>query len=137
MSPRIDWPELFFSPNGRAGRTPFLIAAVVLIVGLVVYQSVVSGSALHWVTGIVVYPLLVYCGACVLAKRLHDRGRAGWWAAVVLVAMIMVWPHPREPWDLIGLAIIVWGVVELALMPGEQGTNRFGPNPHRVGAAAA
>ncbi|HYF23089.1 MAG TPA: DUF805 domain-containing protein [Caulobacteraceae bacterium] len=130
MDGRIDWSALFFSASGRAARTPFLIAAVILIVAWAVYEAVVSG-ALHWMTGWIVYPVLLFCGACVLSKRLHDRGKTGWWAALVLFAVVMVWPHPEGVLDFIGLLVIGWAVVELALMPGEQGANRFGPNPMR------
>jgi uncharacterized membrane protein YhaH (DUF805 family) len=31
MNGRSEWAELFFSSNGRLSRTPFLIAAAVLI----------------------------------------------------------------------------------------------------------
>ena len=54
---------------------PSLIAAGVLLLIAVFYETV-AGTALHWITGWFVYPALFYCGACVLSKRLHDRGRA-------------------------------------------------------------
>ena len=72
----IDWRVLFLSPHGRLARAPFWLAAAILIVVLVLYESAVS-VALHWVTGWIFYPVMVFCGACVLSKRLHDRGRSG------------------------------------------------------------
>jgi len=129
MNTRIDWPELFFSSSGRVGRLPFLLAAVSLIVMLALYQSALGDNVF---TGVFAYPLLFFSGACVLSKRLHDRGRSGWWTAVILFAFIMIWPHPEGLLDFLGLAVIVWAVVELGLMSSEQGANRFGPNPMRA-----
>lgn len=129
MNARIDWPELFFSSSGRVGRLPFLLAVVSLVVILALYQSALGGNVF---TGVFAYPVLFFSAACVLAKRLHDRGRSGWWTAVILFAFIMIWPHPEGVLDFLGLGVVFWAVVELGLLPSEQGSNRFGPNPMRA-----
>ena len=133
MNGQIDWGELFFSADGRAPRSPSWIAAVILLVLGAAYDGF-APAALHWITGWFVYPPLFYSGACVLSKRLHDRGRSGWWAALVLVAIVAVWPEPGRIFGplafLFGLAV-VWAIVELGVMPGEDGANRYGPNPLR------
>ena len=49
----------------------------------------------------------------VVAKRLHDRGRSGWWQWLVLV--------PVLGWT--------WLLVELYILPGSPGANRYGPHP--------
>jgi uncharacterized membrane protein YhaH (DUF805 family) len=128
MNGQIDWSELFFSAKGRAPRLPSLIAALILLLVAAFYEAV-AGTTLHWITGWFVYPPLFYCGACVLSKRLHDRGRSGWWAALVLVAVVAVWPHPESFWDFFFTLVLLWALVDLAIMPGEAGTNRYGPNP--------
>ena len=129
MNQRSDWPELFFSSSGRVGRLPFLLAAVLLIVLLALYQSALGDNVF---TGVFAYPILFFSGACVLSKRLHDRGRSGWWTAVILFAFIMVWPHPEGVLVMLGVLVMIWAIVELALMPSEQGSNRYGPNPMRA-----
>jgi len=134
MNGQLDWSELFFSARGRTARTPFLVAAFLLVGAAAVYEAVV-GSTLHWLTGWFVYPGLIYCGACVLSKRLHDRGRSGWWAALILFALLAVWPRPIGFFDFLFAIALIWAVVELGLMGGEQGANRFGPNPMRPVAA--
>jgi uncharacterized membrane protein YhaH (DUF805 family) len=126
--------ELFFSASGRASRAPSLLAAAVLLALGVLYQAAM-GPVLHWITGWFVYPALIYSGACVLSKRLHDRGRSGWWAALVLIAVVAVWPRPESFFDFLFVLVLIWALVELGLMPGEPGANRFGPNPLRLAAA--
>ena len=128
MTGQLDWVELFFSSAGRLARGPFLLAAVVLLVVLTLYQAV-TGPTLRLLTGWLFYPGLLFSAACVLSKRLHDRGRSGWLAAIVLVAMVAVWPGPTGLFDFLFSLVIVWAIVELGALAGEQGANRYGPNP--------
>lgn len=128
MSERSEWAELFLSSNGRLPRTPFLVAAGVLIGAAVLYEAI-AGYTLHWLTGWLVYPALLFSGACVLSKRLHDRGRSGWWSMLILIAVIAVWPQPEHFLDFMFSLVIVWAIVELGVMGGEQGANRYGVNP--------
>ncbi|MDO8377391.1 DUF805 domain-containing protein [Phenylobacterium sp.] len=130
-----DWGALFFTADGRLARTPFLIGAAVLIALAAIYEAV-AGVTLHWLTGWFVYPALIYGGACVLSKRLHDRGKSGWWAAVILFALVAVWQPPLNPADVLLTVLLLWAAVELGVMPGEQGTNRYGANPLRTAAVA-
>jgi uncharacterized membrane protein YhaH (DUF805 family) len=131
MSDRSEWAELFLSSNGRLSRTPFLITAAVLI-GLAVFYEALANYTLHWLTGWFVYPILLFSGACVLSKRLHDRGRSGWWSLLILIAVIAVWPQPEHFLDFLFSLVLVWAIVELGVMGGEQGANRYGPNPMKT-----
>ena len=126
MNGRIDWAELFLSATGRLARTPFVIAAVAILVLIALYEAVVH-TTLHWLTGWFVYPAVIYAGACLLSKRLHDRGRSGWWAAPIIVALIAIWPQLDGFFDFLFGVLILWALVELGLMGGERGANRFGP----------
>jgi uncharacterized membrane protein YhaH (DUF805 family) len=128
---RSDLRELLLSARGRLGRAPFLAAAAALILLLSLYQSM-APPTLHLLTGWVVYPALVFAGACLLSKRLHDRGRSGWWAVLVLAAAFAVWPRPDGFWDFLFAVVILWAVVELGAMPSEPGANRYGPGPART-----
>ncbi|MFZ5669967.1 MAG: DUF805 domain-containing protein [Pseudomonadota bacterium] len=133
MSGQIDWVELFFSSTGRVARAPFLIATAVLVALAALYEAAV-GPTLHWLTGWIVYPCLLFSAACVLSKRLHDRGRSGWLAGVIILALIVVWPVPTGFLDFAFSLAILWAAVELGVMAGEQGANRYGPNPTRAAA---
>ncbi|MES2032579.1 MAG: DUF805 domain-containing protein [Pseudomonadota bacterium] len=130
MNGQIDWVELFFSSTGRVARGPFILAAVVLVAIASLYEATV-GPTLHWLTGWIIYPALLFSGCCVLSKRLHDRGRSGWIAAIIVLALIVAWPVPSGFLDFVACLVIVWAIVELGAMPGEQGANRFGANPVR------
>ena len=134
MSAQTDWGALFLSANGRVARTSFLIAAAILLGVASIYEAVV-GVTLHWLTGWFVYPALIYAGACVLSKRLHDRGKSGWWAALVLSALVAVWPQPIGFLDFVFGVSLIWAAVELGLLAGEEGANRYGPNPLKPGLA--
>ena len=103
-------------------------AATFLLVLAAAYEVGVAG-ALHLRLGWIVYPALLFPTACILSKRLHDRGRAGWWAFLIVWALVEVWPAPTTRLSYAFVAILVLGFVELGLMPGEPGANRFGANP--------
>jgi uncharacterized membrane protein YhaH (DUF805 family) len=137
MNGRVSVGELFLSPAGRAPRLPSLIAAAILLTLAVLYEAMVDEQrVLHLLTGVVAYPALFYAATCILSKRLHDRGRSGWWAALILISTVAVWPHPIGFFDFPFFLVIVWASVELAILPGEPGANRYGPNPLKPLAAA-
>jgi len=125
MGGNLDLRDLFLSADGRITRTPFAIAAIILLLVFGLYQSVDS-STLHWVTGWLIYPVLVFLSVCVLSKRLHDRGKSGWFALPIVLAMISVFSPPLGFFDFFWGCVLAWAVIELGLMPGEQGANRFG-----------
>lgn len=131
---RIDWRHLFASPEGRCSRGRFWFAVLALLFLAALYEAVV-GSTLKLLTFWFVYPALLASGACVVSKRLHDRGRTGWWAALVLVGVMLIWREPSAARLLVALPIMIWSIVELGLLNGEPGSNRFGPSPLTVATA--
>ena len=124
---QIDWSLLFFSSSGRLARFPFLIGLAAVMTTLLLFENAMP-SILRELTAFVFYPGLLFTSACLLSKRLHDRGRSGWWAALVLLAFALVWPSPTGPRGLF-LIVVIWAIVELGVMTSEEGSNRYGPNP--------
>jgi uncharacterized membrane protein YhaH (DUF805 family) len=51
---------------------------------------------------------------------------------VILAALFAVWPWPVGFLDFLFGLVLIWAVVELAVMGGEPGANRYGPNPLRA-----
>jgi uncharacterized membrane protein YhaH (DUF805 family) len=131
LSPvRTDVVELMLSSTGRLSRAAFLAAAAVLLALASAYEyGLHRGLGLK--AGWIVYPLLLFPTACILSKRLHDRGRAGWWAFLVVWALIEAWPTPSNLFGLAALAVLAVTFLDLGLMPGEPDANRFGANPAR------
>ncbi len=72
----MDWKSLFFSAEGRIGRSAFWIGWLVLL-GV----NVVAGwiPLIGWLISIA----SIYCTVCVYSKRLHDMGKSGW---------LQIWP---------------------------------------------
>ena len=130
MNTPIDWKTLVISAEGRLSRVQFWIAGGILFVVMAIYEGLVAGAAaFHWITGWPIYIAALFFGTCVLSKRLHDRGRSGWYAAPILFALTGVWTGFNSPADAVFLVILIWAVVELAVLTGETGGNRFGPSP--------
>jgi uncharacterized membrane protein YhaH (DUF805 family) len=46
-------------------------------------------------------------------KRCHDRGKSGWWMLVTLIPIVG----------------FIWWLVDLGILEGQEGENRWGPNP--------
>ncbi len=124
--PRADIMALFFDSSGRVGRIGFLLKISVLILILAAYDAVARGEV-HILTGWLVDWPLFFSAACVLCQRLHDRGRAGWWSAPILLAFCVAWPHPHGAVGGVALAATLASGLWLGLAAGEPGFNRYGP----------
>lgn len=147
--------------RGRTSRTGFYCSfGLVYLVGLLsvpltiaetlMFRSSDLGWAnpLHWITvalGLAVAAF--FLGAFV--RRLHDRNKPSWWllvffgphvACVLAVSQI---PEADQRALMLGLIrgmfvaapFLVWGLVEISLLSGTPGPNRFGPNPRPLTVA--
>jgi len=57
--------------------------------------------------------LSLWVGLAVYVKRCHDRGKSGWWLLLMLVPFVG----------------IIWWLVDLGILEGQQGPNKYGPDP--------
>ncbi len=121
-----DVRELFLSSSGRMSRAPFLAVIGVVIALFWLYDQHVGGL-LRTATGWLVDLLLLFSGCCALSKRLHDRGRAGWWAGLVLLAFLLSWPFPVGPVGWVAILVLAAFAIDLTILPGQKRFNRFGP----------
>lgn len=103
-----------------------MVAGAALMAILYGYDAI-AGGILRLLTGWAVFFLIFFSSACILSKRLHDRGRSGWWAALVLWAFIVAWPEPEGLVDFLMVLVLAGAAIELCLRPGEARANRFGP----------
>ncbi len=114
----MDWKYLLTSFEGRINRGKFwagvgvLIAASILasIVDMMLGTTTEGGFG---IVGIIVSIASIYPALAVYAKRWHDRDKSGWWTLIGLVPVIG----------------FIWFIVELGILEGTRGPNRFGPDP--------
>jgi uncharacterized membrane protein YhaH (DUF805 family) len=119
-----------FGFTGRLSRAGFweTVASILLIDVLIVLGAMyvadsrppgaeVLLQAAPWAVAI----LTVWGSLATSIKRLHDRGRPGW---LILVALI-----PVLGW--------LWLLVDLFLLEGDEGRNRYGRPPHAPAGSAA
>ncbi|MBI1396723.1 MAG: DUF805 domain-containing protein [Betaproteobacteria bacterium] len=107
--------ERLFSFRGRMSRRSFWWTGVA--VGAVfVAGYVLLGRSFGRAAVFALYPPFLWVGLAICAKRMHDRGHAAGWLAVILIPAV-------------GPLLLF---LELALMRGTQGENDYGPDPREV-----
>jgi uncharacterized membrane protein YhaH (DUF805 family) len=129
--------SLFLSFRGRIGRTQWWLGMlVVVLVAAVMLAIAFWGNAPIFALPFI---LFVFVSIYALAvKRVHDRGRSGWWVLVfifvpgVLDRITDRLTEESPLWwvlVLIGSALTIWGLIELGFRRGTEGTNDYGPDP--------
>jgi uncharacterized membrane protein YhaH (DUF805 family) len=150
--------ELLFSFQGRINRPDFWMAFLATCVGALATAGLVIGIyyILIWTRGLQAVPgfgaswilagLLVFGPLTVItlalgAKRLHDRGKSGWWLFLYwIVGGILVGLGYWYLFDTIGYVmlgigafLVLIGFVDIGLGQGTVGPNYYGPDPSHVG----
>ncbi len=136
------WPailDLLLGFEGRLSRSGFCIAALTL--AAIVYLTLECAAGLPgmlggFVTGIA-YSKALYPAAALTAKRLQDRDKGIAYVYLflgipVLISIInMLTADLRNPLVIalsaLYLTIVLWALIELLMLPGSRGTNRFDP----------
>jgi uncharacterized membrane protein YhaH (DUF805 family) len=125
----MDIPNLLFSFQGRIRRLHYWLAAISVGVVVGVIASILmpmSGIAQGTPNPIfmaligIIYLVDIYIGLALGAKRCHDRDKSAWFLAIGLIPLIGA----------------IWLFVELGILDGTQGPNRFGPSPKGIGEPA-
>jgi uncharacterized membrane protein YhaH (DUF805 family) len=154
----MDWNWFLFSFEGRINRAKFWHAAFIWFATVFSFMTIflfvvvgslrASGSDLHFVSTKTMHPafyllgspllvIAVWLFAATVIKRLHDRGRSGWWFAPFFIAPGLLdklsdWLDNPPLALLVGalsFGLSVWCFVELFCLRGMNGPNRFGPDP--------
>ena len=154
----MDWNWFLFSFEGRINRAKFWFAAFIwfatifsfmtiflfVVTGILLASGndfhIVSTKTMHPAFYLVGFPLLVigvWLFAATLIKRLHDRGKSGWWVAPFFIAPGLLdnlsdWldnPPLALLVSALSFGLGVWCFVELFCLRGTKGPNRFGPDP--------
>jgi uncharacterized membrane protein YhaH (DUF805 family) len=142
----MDLRYLFTSLDGRISRSSFWIGTVILTVAnaaLIGAMVLIFGiSQLSVMLAVLVAILLAYPTYALMVKRFQDRDKAGWIAffplAVIygtnmLDATGVLESKPGSALytvlSLVALGPSLWILIELGILKGTHGPNRFGPDP--------
>jgi len=125
----MNFDTLFVNPAGRTPRGQFVGALITVLAAFAFYYFLVPGRNSQWVQLVMLYP-----AAVLLARRLHDMGRAAWpvlvpSALIIAMAWLYLFVPAAEVKGYVALAavivsagFIVWGLVG----KGQAEANRFG-----------
>jgi uncharacterized membrane protein YhaH (DUF805 family) len=114
----VEARNLFFSFAGRINRATYWTRAfpVLLILGLIVSATLAVELRVFGAQGVASL-ILTVCGLwpvfAVTVKRLHDRGRSAWFLLTFLIPVV-------GP---------IWLLIEVWVLSGAYGPNRFGDAP--------
>jgi uncharacterized membrane protein YhaH (DUF805 family) len=112
----------YFSLKGRASRLEWWVIEVAVVVGFKLSGltfdlllrdgdgDLFQGSSRWWLAMVLA---LLWINYASIVRRLHDRGKRGWWALLYLFP---------------GLGQI-WMIIECGFMEGQPQANRYGPPP--------
>jgi len=145
----MDFGYLFTSFDGRINRKPYWLAIIALIVVSIVVIMILGFIGLGMMSPgfaiamLIVQLALLYPSTALMVKRLHDRNHPGWWAAFLLVPVILQAitnalgitgnPLNQNALDYLFMAITfivgIWFFIELGCLRGTVGPNQYGPGP--------
>lgn len=117
--------DLYLTASGRIGRRAFFFGVLPLATAWTAL-TLLAPNAPGWVMRLTAAALL-YLAACVTAQRLHDRGRAGWWAGPLLLAVVLAWTWRETPFGWALGVLLLAPLFDLAIRPGQPAFNRYGP----------
>ena len=132
--------QWLFSGKGRIGRRDFWIWIGIWLLAMVVLFIVADRGWLNMQTSAFALVCLLWPTAAVTIKRLHDRGKSGIWALLMVLAWMLLagnWAMLPGIWQwavgrLLPTAIMVLLLIDLGAMVGTQGENKFGKETQEV-----
>jgi uncharacterized membrane protein YhaH (DUF805 family) len=169
----VNWLGLAFRPlremfvfTGRSTRSEVVAFFILGVFANMSIVTIVSSGALGWFLATIKLGwklLWRFPWIALFVRRLHDQGRSGWWALLLVapltatlvstvIAPLIIpgvaqeierrgaldWPvvMPSQPVSAVALAIYLLSCVALLvlfLLPGAEGSNRYGPDPRGTG----
>lgn len=85
----VEWCDLYFSFNGRIGRSTFWCAVLCLWAVFIALFNLLESTAGHAST-LILYVPFFWATFALSAKRYHDLGKSGYWQFLFLIPLIGV-----------------------------------------------
>ncbi|MGX9739217.1 DUF805 domain-containing protein [Pseudocitrobacter corydidari] len=132
--------QWLFSIKGRIGRRDFWIWMGIWLLAMVILFTLAGGEMLSIQTAAFILVCLLWPTAAVTVKRLHDRGKSGIWALLMMLAWMLLagnWAMLPGVWQwgvgrFIPTLIIVMMLIDLGAFVGTQGENKYGKDTQDV-----
>lgn len=126
--------QWLFSFRGRIGRRDFWIWIGLWLAAMVILFSLAGKDMLNMQTAAFMLVCLLWPTASVVVKRLHDRGKSGAWAFLLILAWMLLagnWSSLGGVWvwaigRFIPTLIMVMVILDLGAFIGTQGENKYG-----------
>jgi uncharacterized membrane protein YhaH (DUF805 family) len=143
----MDFTYLFTSFDGRINRAKYWAGVVILAIVSIVLGFIIGAVFGPSTLGVILVTLvtiaLFYPGYAVAAKRFQDRDKPGQTALYGLVPVLIasllqafgLTGAPNHPnalgWicNLVSMGVGLWFLIELGILKGTPGPNRFGGDP--------
>lgn len=146
----------YFSFSGRLNRKPYLIFIFLYLALMAVVLTLVLSMVMYQMSsslGIFTIIVAAYAGAFALfvffiasfpitARRFHDRNRSAWWLLLfyffpsILMGTLAHSLSFDANSSVFGLILqlasgifLLWVFIELCVLKGTSGPNRYGPDP--------
>ncbi|WP_409309321.1 DUF805 domain-containing protein [Pectobacterium sp. B1J-3] len=124
-----------FSFKGRIGRRDFWVWIALWLLAMVILFTLSGQNWLDVQSTAFVIVALLWPTSAMVVKRLHDRGKSGWWALLLVVAWVLAsgnWSMLPVVWQwgigrFIPTLIGIMMVLDCGVFLGTKGENRFGP----------
>jgi uncharacterized membrane protein YhaH (DUF805 family) len=117
--------QKLFSFEGRLRRRDYWLLSLMLLVVIVVIYILAAALGLDvskesngsLTLQLVVTLALLWPSLALGAKRCHDRDQSAWWLLLQFIPIVGGF----------------WVLINLGILDGTQGKNRFGPSPKGIG----
>ena len=106
-----------FGFDGRLSREPFwlgfLFMSLLAMLAIAPYREPETGAIVIGPATMVVLIVVFWSELALASKRLHDRGWSAWLVLILLIPLVNLAAY-----------------IALGLIPGDKGSNQFGPAPN-------
>ncbi len=110
----MSWKHFLLSLDGRIHRSAFWLKFQLPAMFVSVIFSILDALAgLNGLLSALYLLAILWPSIAVGVKRLHDRNRSGWFLLLSLIPVLGQ----------------IWYLIDVGIMRGTEGENRFGPDP--------